>query len=228
MSKVMNSNQTTKKVRTMPSKAWIPPGPFDASAAESDLRAACQKLTNRAGVGPTIERAVATLMTLGRAIHQRPPLHNPAFALVSKATCERELRNVAEKALSLAEAIEGLHEPTIIALADQHMHCSVRINLPPVLRQLADQAEHATVANQPPQAGRGARVRAPALMIARTAGRLYREITDKPPTFTTDPMTSERRGLWPTFLRAVFSALHYHAYGDRLMRTVAEEKAKSK
>jgi len=105
---------------------------------------------------------------------------------------------------------------------------SLRTELPDTLRRMGRQADRATIRDQPANAGRGAKRQQQAYVIARVAGEIYRDITGRNPTFTTDPDTSARSGRWPTFLGEVLSAVGVDGYGDRSMRTVATEMRRPK
>ena len=99
---------------------------------------------------------------------------------------------------------------------------AIRLELPAELRRIAEQAAAADVGHLPLKAGRGRKTDNRAAVVGRIAGRAYRELTGRPPTFTTDPSSGARGGPWPLFLRSVFEAMHIGGHGDHLARTVAE------
>jgi hypothetical protein len=210
-------------VRSQSRPAATMPYQFDRHATEEALRAACHKLPKRHDSATNVETAVSRLVTLAQALRNRPPASETAFSIASKSTCDTELRALSRHASALAEVLENLHQPTILALADDGFDSSFRTDLPAILRRMVLRADRATIPDQPPNAGRGAKRRQEPYVIARLAGSIYRDITGRIPTFTTYPITSAVSGLWPTFLKDVLSAIGVDGYGDRLMRTVAKE-----
>jgi hypothetical protein len=198
-------------------------GRFDEAACAAALRAACRQLTTRDDASAQIERFVWTMVNLARNVHSQARTPQHAVSVVGKAACERELRSVNRHARALAEALDGLHEPTILALAHVRFNSAVRVKLPAMLRQLADLAERAVIEDQPCNAGRGAKPHSLAHGIARLTGHAYRDLSGRRPTYTSDPGTSARRGAWPDFLEAVFLAIGVTGYGDRLVRLIAKE-----
>jgi hypothetical protein len=196
---------------------------FDQMTAEAALRTACRPLTNPGDAEAKIDRAVSLLLTVGRAVRSNSPAPRTAFDLASRPTCERELRTLSKRAQALVEALVSLHQPTILALSDVGFESSLRTKLPDTLRRMGVQADSATIPDQPPNAGRGAKPRQSLRGLGLVAGKAYHDITGRTPTFTTNPDTSAVSGLWPTFLKDVFSAIGVDGYSDRLMRTVAAE-----
>jgi hypothetical protein len=129
----------------------------------------------------------------------------------------------AKHARALAAAIERLHEPTILALAEVGFFGEARFGLPAKLGRIVDQCETASVAEAPVRAGLGRKEDVRAKTIARITARVYRDIIGRHPTFTTDVFTSDITGQWPHFLKSVFQAMRTDGYGDYLMRRVAGE-----
>jgi len=58
--------------------------------------------------------------------------------------------------------------------------------------------------------------------VSEIAGLIYRDVTGKRPTCTTDPFTGSKSGRWPDFLRAVFEGLGIKASVDAQARVVSE------
>jgi hypothetical protein len=197
--------------------------PFDAAATQAALMAACDTLSPGPDKQAAIGRFVATMTRLAETARGTPGTNPDRFAPVGRAACERELRDVAKHARALAAAIERLHEPTILALAEVGFFGEARFGAPAELRRIVDQCETASLVHVPGRAGLGRKEDLRASTIARIAARVYRDITGRPPTFTTHVFTSHIAGKWPHFLYSVFQAMRMEGYGDHLMRRVTDE-----
>jgi hypothetical protein len=196
---------------------------FDTASIEAALRAACRVLTARPENEPTIARFVSMMGAVAVGSVGKPGTAPPAFIDTGRATSQRELDALAKSARSLADRIDGLHQSTILSLADVGILGAWRHDLPTELRRIARQADAADVSHLPRKARPGRLRDNRSLVVARIAGRVYRDLTGHRPTYTTDPATSARRGRWPTFLCSVFQAMRLDDYSDHIMRTVAAE-----
>jgi hypothetical protein len=160
---------------------------------------------------------------LARCAGGQPGSVPPSFSPIGRAACQQELTDVAKHARALEAAIERLHEPTILALAEVGFFGEARFGVPAELRRIVDQCETASVAHVPVRARPGRKEDVRARTIARIAARVYSDIIGRHPTFTTDALTSKITGQWPHFLKSVFQAMRIEGYGDHLMRRVAGE-----
>ena len=196
-----------------------PPEHAAASIDPDEIRRAleeeCRRLPLQAGAEDRIPAIVNTLTTIAVSSRGKPGSPPPAFLSVGREACERELRQLAKAARGLIIALEGLHEPTILALAAAGFLGEVRVVLPKTLRSIVRQAEQADVSTVPPRAGLGRRPDLRADGVGKIVGQVYLTLTGKRPTITTDPDTSVRSGEWLRFLKAVFRVLGLDG-GDRL------------
>src|SRR5207245_975279 len=65
-----------------------------------------------------LQSATQTLTAI--VLANRSLLRGNAFSLANRATCQKELDELAEVADRLADVVSNFHEPTILALADLH------------------------------------------------------------------------------------------------------------
>ncbi|WP_135448976.1 hypothetical protein [Tabrizicola caldifontis] len=120
---------------------------------------------------------------------------------------EAELRQFHDACARVAEIAEGLHRPAVAALFDEGL------NVRDIVQKMGEAQEIARAAFGAVQ-GEVARGRPPKVVardVTCSAGWAYERLTGKRPTFSTDPLTSEVTGAWPSFLAAVFEALYIEA-----------------
>lgn len=200
-----------------------PPAAPEPDTVRRELDRACRRLRLRPDAEARIPAIVSVLMDVALTSPGKTGELPAVFSPIGRKTCERELAVLTAAATRLADALEQLHEPTVLALAQVGFAASQRRGLPDMLRAVGDQAKRADVSEVALRSGRGRRPDRRSEAVARIAGSAYRSLTGKRPTYTTDPTTSRRSGNWPAFLQAIFAAIGIEGAGDHWARTVADK-----
>lgn len=144
------------------------------------------------------------------------PRNRPA----SQAATDRELEKIIDLATRLADFIDDIHQPAVDSLFREG---TLIFQEQMRLRQLAEYARHAYSENTKPlRMPKGAPTKIEAKIVAETCATIYREMTGKRPTFTTDPITGDISGAWPDFLQSAFDALAIDASVPSQVRRVSE------
>jgi hypothetical protein len=127
----------------------------------------------------------------------------------SKQTCD-ELNKLFRLAGELALHINNnMHSPALRILekelGDKAIHPLILVDDLVKLCAAAMRGQEA-MPQTPKPARRGRHKNQGALHLARMSASAYEMVTGKKPTITTDPVTSERRGPFIEFVRAIFDA----------------------
>ena len=149
-----------------------------------------------------LARQLYAVANLGR--DEELPRNRPA----SQKASEAELEKLVSLAERLTDHIEAMHRPAVAALVAEgadplRLAADLQRLRHDPLASLSGIDVNAPAARRPPKIE--------AREVAIHAARLFECITGRPPTYTTDPATSERRGAWPGFLGEVFAALAINA-----------------
>lgn len=143
----------------------------------------------------------------------------PKFSAVGRTQTAKELKELARLADTLAEHIDALHEPAILALVNVGLH-EVRLKLPPTLRDIAKQARQMDL-DQVPTAllgGKPANKRAHA--IADILAYHYRVLTGEEPSRRFDPYSGSAASQGPfiALVTEVFAALGLRENAEHVAR----------
>lgn len=150
------------------------------------------------------------------------------FAMQDAENCNRptsqkksddELRKLHDLCEKLASHIEKMHAPAITALSGEGFLAL------PFSEKVREMQEGARVAFGSVE-GMDVRGRKPeieASQLSDIAGGVYKHITGKRPTFTTDPSTGKVSGAWPDFLKRLFDVLDIRASVAAQARAVSEK-----
>lgn len=173
-----------------------PPGLIDALVA----------LPNAGSLGADELEAKATLLTAvaegGK--DEEMPSARPATAAAS----DKELVRLHYLCRKLTDHIETMHEPAISAL---HAEGGDHRQLVNALQSTVECARHAYGATGAPERLSGRPPKVAAAAVTEIAASIFKQITGRPATFTSDPATSHVSGAWPDFLGKIFSAFMINA-----------------
>lgn len=151
------------------------------------------------------------------------------FKVVGRTRTMNELDKLAKLSEGLAEHIEALHEPAILAWADTEFS-RVRLELPASLRDIAIRARKAktSIVPESPPAGKPTDARAHA--VATMIEYYYQMLTGKKPTRQFDPYEEKPaiKGPFISLLDEVFKILNLPANTDHIARKVIEKLPKSR
>lgn len=144
------------------------------------------------------------------------PRNRPA----SQKASEAEIRKLAEMSERLADHLEAMRRPAISAITQEGIF---PFDLVHVLRATIEQTKRAFSEIDITDTPAGAPQKVAAAEVALMASRIFEQITDRRPTFTTDPATGHVSGLWPDFLAAIYDALAISASVASQVRAVSEK-----
>lgn len=128
------------------------------------------------------------------------PRARPATA----ASSDAELARLGAMCAGLADFIDTMRAPVIGALVREGARLPT---LASMLRETAERAREAYGETGAPERSGGRPPKVAAAGVTRVAAEVFARVAMFPATFTTDPVTSEIKGVWPEFLAEVFAAL---------------------
>lgn len=137
----------------------------------------------------------------------------------STKASERELILFHDLCKKLADHIDGMHEPSVNALAKEGFLVTVFAEK---VRKIQEGA-HFAFGSVKGEEVRGRKPEIVASQVAEVAGQQYHDLTGKIPTLTTDPLSGKVSGVWPDFLQSVFYTLSIQASVASQSRTVSEK-----
>lgn len=126
----------------------------------------------------------------------------------SHRASEGELRKLAALAEKLETHIHKLHHPAVSALYSEG--CNI-FDFANELESMKYSANNAFSGLNTQDEVLGAGKKLQASIVTEGAAIVFKGVSGRKPTFTTDPVTNEISGDWPSFLREVFSALWIEA-----------------
>ncbi|MGK0225112.1 MAG: hypothetical protein ACI9ON_004372 [Limisphaerales bacterium] len=132
---------------------------------------------------------------------------------------EGELRKFQYYCKRLADQIETLRRPSVLALSDEGVAV---FDLYENLRQAEETAQYASGRLETSSKG-GRPKKIQAASVTSICAKLFEEISGRHPTFTTDPHTSLISGDWPAFLETVFEALYIDASVASQVRAISQK-----
>jgi len=199
---------------------------FNSHFVEGALRAACNEL-----IGPPAPASEAAQRaqddTIALFVQQLALIASLAlghsgtapneFLDIGRQACQRELKAVRKLALRLAEAIDGLHEPSILALAN------VGITFPrPMLsadvRRLVTAIDAIPLDKLLEKAGRGRKTNNLSAGVTMLTAAAFTALTSKPPSLKWTSDNSKLVGPWADFLEKVFKAMGFPSPGSQFIR----------
>lgn len=137
----------------------------------------------------------------------------------SQQATDAELQKLHDLCEKLSDHISSMHEPALMAL--ESVDCFV-VSIGRELRKVKNGAISAFSLSEGVEI-RGRRPDILSYETAKVAGSMYKEITGKRPTTTTDTATGQVSGNWPDFLSAIFGVFAIESSVAVWARRVSEE-----
>lgn len=179
------------------------------------IEAAFRRLPLLTGKEDSLRMAVNMLANVDCSGPGTPP---PKFSAVGRNQTSKELQKLARLADALAECIDALHEPAILALADAGLE--VRLKLPSSLRDIAKRARQTDLDQLPaaPHGGKPTNNRAHA--IADMLAYHYHALTGEEPSRHFDPYSDNdtSRSPFVTLVDEMFRAMGLHVNAEHVAR----------
>jgi len=136
----------------------------------------------------------------------------------TKATSDRQIERLHDLCGRLAQHLEAMNRPAIDSLRREGLDGAALAELACLVQE---RCQHA-FGGYDDERSTG---RPPAVEAQETTAAVadaFQRIAGKRPTYTTDPHTGERRGLWPDTVRAVFRVLHIPASVESQVKAYAD------
>ncbi len=196
-------------------------------AVTQDPLARIESAFRKLKIRPSRERLLPGMVRiLGSLVGKANTKTPPQFLIVGRQRSNRELQRVAELASLLAEALGRLHEPGVVALADQGV---LRHRVIPPLQAISKAARKAKGRNRGPRkpvTGRKQRLEVKA--IAKLVGRAYRLLTGRKPTISTDWDTGKASGPFIELMTRIFRALRVKGSPEAAAREICRKVKRRK
>lgn len=149
----------------------------------------------------------------------------PKFVVISRADAKKELHVLVTRLDSLIKHLEHLHQPTIVALANQHilqaelLQALQKLRLPLVATKIEP-------SRRKPHRGRPRKVLANS--VARVLARNYRTLTKQRPTVPTDWETERPYGPYYRLVQHVFTILRIKANPEAMARNAVKRQRRKR
>lgn len=191
----------------------------------AQIKSTFDRLPLRQGKDEHLRHTVSRLAKI--AIDRtKPNQAQNAFAPANRATCEAELNSLIRVADDLVNIVSGLHQPTILALADAGL---LRAHLHQIAVQIKEAVARADVSKVDPQLPKGRHRDEFARMIAGYLANQFHFLTGETPTIRvhTPPHPSAGKAYGPflELITDVFSAMNIKASPETFAREAVDSFA---
>lgn len=146
----------------------------------------------------------------------------PRAQVASAATSDRELEELNRLCVKLADHVESMHGPAVLAMSRARVSL---FDLSRELRRIAENAEFSYGGTGAPDRVKGRRPDVVAPNVTEIAADVFKEITgEEEPGYTSVPGKSEVSGPWPDFLARVFVAFQIDASASAQVKAYARSR----
>lgn len=149
----------------------------------------------------------------------------PENANISKRGSEQELEAIKSFCLKGIEIFSELHRPARRALSAWEVQAE---EMQKYFEKLGQAAHYALHELEDRQGQRGRPEKLDAKYVSEEAAWVFKEITDRRPTVSKDPISNIVSGPWVNFLSRIFEVLGIEAQADYWADKTAREKNRSK
>lgn len=184
---------------------------------------AVQNLPNGNGLSEEGKEGKALLLfsTSKWGRNEEMPHNRPSTAQKS----DKDLRKLMELCTKTVAHIDQMNRPAVGAyFAEDTSRYGDLWTLRDALEKAAETAGHGLGCEREGPM-RGPR-KIEAAQVTETAGHIFEWVSGRAATFTTDPITNEVKGQWPSFLSAVFMALKIDASVESQVKALREKSPK--
>lgn len=190
---------------------------------KDELREQLEIALRRLPIGPEAKAQLPEMVTILASFKGKLNIRTPPhFLKIGKTRAKKELHKVSTLATSFADYVTTLHEPTVVALANQGL---LTHQLERSLRSVAAAAAKASpgsMVSEKPVKGRPEKLGARA--IAGVVAANYKALTGKKPTVSTDWRTGKMRGPFYELMSEIFRLLEVDASPEASIRNILKTR----